>query len=256
MPGTTTITKRLAGRWRRLSIEHFARREFQIHSDVPYVSFTFDDFPRSALTAGGRILADQGARGTYFVSLDLLDGPSVSGQIASRGDLAALLHDGHELGCHTFEHLDGTKASVEAFESSIRANRETLAKYGLAPEFSVFAYPLDGPVLAIKRAVSRHFAACRSGGQIHNTGRVDLNLLKAFFLDKRSREDLEAIRTLIDANTASRGWLIFATHDVACGPSDYGCSPELFESVVTLARRSGARILPMTQVCRELGIVQ
>ena len=31
------------------------------------VSFTFDDFPRTALEIGGRILEDAGVRGTYTV---------------------------------------------------------------------------------------------------------------------------------------------------------------------------------------------
>src|SRR6185295_18271573 len=91
-----TLRRRLWNKWRRFTIDRFARRDFRLASDVPLVSFTFDDFPRSALAEGGRILAEQGVRGTYFVSMQLLGGPSVSGPIASRDDLQTLLHDGHE----------------------------------------------------------------------------------------------------------------------------------------------------------------
>jgi hypothetical protein len=49
--------------------------------------------------------------------------------------------------------------------------------------------------------------------------------------------------------------LIFATHDVATRPSAYGCDPKCFEEVVRLSLASGARVLPMTHVCRELGLV-
>ena len=38
----------------------------------PLISFTFDDFPRSALTVGGEILERHGARGTYYASLGVM----------------------------------------------------------------------------------------------------------------------------------------------------------------------------------------
>lgn len=250
------LTRRVWNRWRRFTIGRYARRDFRLSSDVPYVSFTFDDFPRSAFAVGGRILAEQGVRGTYFVSLQLLGSPSVSGPIASQDDLRQLLRDGHQLGCHTFEHLDGSRSTAEAFERSIEANRAALAGSVPGGDFPVFAYPLDGPVVSIKRTVGRHFVGCRGGGQTFNSGVIDLNLLKAYFLDWRNRGNLDAIRRVIEQNAAARGWLIFATHDVAANPSDYGCEPESFKEAVRLSLQSGARVLPMMQACQELRIAK
>jgi peptidoglycan/xylan/chitin deacetylase (PgdA/CDA1 family) len=254
MTTNQALRRRLWNKWRRFTINRYARRDFRLRSNVPYVSFTFDDFPRSALVEGGRILTEQGVRGTYFTSLQLLGRPSVSGPIASRDDLRALLRDGHEVGCHTFEHLDGCHSTVEAFERSIEANRAALAECVPGGSFPVFAYPLDGPVLSIKRAVGRHFVGCRFGGQSFNSGVIDLNLLNAYFLDKRNRGNLDAVRAVIQQNASARGWLIFATHDVASSPSPYGCEPEYFEKVVRLSLQSGARVLPMMQACRQLSI--
>jgi peptidoglycan/xylan/chitin deacetylase (PgdA/CDA1 family) len=249
-----TIKRRVANKWRRLTVEHFARRPFRLTSGVPYISFTFDDFPQSALLEGGRILLKHGVRGTYFVSLSLLGSMSPSGPIATSDDLHTLVGDGHELGCHTFEHLDGTRASAEDFERSIAANRSALPSHGIDAAFSVFAYPLDGPVVAIKRAVGRHFAGCRGGGQTCNRDAIDLNLLKAYFLDKRAGGTIEAVRKLIDLNAALGGWLIFATHDVVSDPSPYGVQPAYLDAVVRLAVESGSRVLPMARVCEELGV--
>ena len=100
----------------------------------------------------------------------------------------------------------------------------------------VFAYPLDGPVLSVKREVGKHFVACRGGGQAFNAGALDLNLLKACFLDARNNNQPHVVRQLIDQNNAARGWLIFATHDVTPQPSRYGCCPDFFEQVVRLRR--------------------
>lgn len=255
MPSNRALTQRLRDRWRRFAIERFGRRDLSLGAATPYVSFTFDDFPLSALTEGGRILCEQGVRGTYFVSLKLLGSPSVSGPLASREDLVSLLQDGHELGCHTFEHLDGRRSTVESFERSIEANRVALASSVPGATFETFAYPLNGPVLNIKRAVGGHFVGCRGGGQTFNAGAIDLNLLKAYFLDWRSRKSLEAVAEVIERNAAARGWLIFATHDVTGEPSRYGCEPEFFDDVVRRSVRSGARVLPMKQVLQELCLV-
>src|SRR5215469_8408390 len=162
------MKRRLTNRWRRFTIARFARREFQLPGNVSYVSFTFDDFPRSALLEGGRILEAQGVRGTYFVSFQCLGRDSASGPLASFDDVAAAVQDGHELGCHTFEHLDGTTVSAAAFGRSIASNRAALMACRLGSSFDVFAYPLNGPALAVKRVAGRHFAACRFGGQSFN----------------------------------------------------------------------------------------
>ena len=78
------LRQRLWNKWRRFMLDHYARRDFTLSTDVPYVTFTFDDFPRSAFCAGGRILAGHGVRGTYFISLQRLGSPSVSG-LSHRG---------------------------------------------------------------------------------------------------------------------------------------------------------------------------
>ena len=245
---------RVSRRWRRFAIEHFARRTWQLGTTHSYISFTFDDFPRSALRLGGQILSDHGVRGTYFVSCDLLESTGPSGPIASGEDLRYLVQAEHELGCHTFEQLDGASSVPSEYERSIATNRAALARHGVTAAFDVFSYPLNGPTLAVKRIVGRHFSACRWGGQTSNHGSVDLNLLRAYFLDKRSRGHLSDVTRLIERNARERGWLIFATHDVAEEPSEYGCSSDDFATIVRMAVESGSRVLPMGGVCRELGV--
>jgi peptidoglycan/xylan/chitin deacetylase (PgdA/CDA1 family) len=248
------LIKRISNAWRRRAIERFARRDFRLASDVPYVSFTFDDFPVTALTEGGRILAKYGVRGTYFVSFRLLETDSVSGRIASRSDLAEALRSGHELGCHTFDHVDGSEVSADDFERSIKANQQALAQSDLDTQFTVFAYPLSGPAVGTKRVAERFFAGCRGGGQTFNKDVVDLNLLKSYFIDYKNRDDLTEATRLIESNAQAKGWLIFSTHDVTTTPSAYGCAPSYLDAVVRLSQASGSRVLPMTQACHELGI--
>jgi hypothetical protein len=117
-----------------------------------------------------------------------------------------------------------------------------------------FAYPFDGPRLAVKRALHGRFLCCRGGGQTFNRGVVDLALVKSYFIDHRAGESVDGIADLIRRNNAARGWLVFSTHDVTDEPSPFGCRPGFFERVVRLARQSGARVLPVGEVCAELGV--
>jgi hypothetical protein len=131
--------------------------------------------------------------------------------------------------------------------------------------FQTFAYPFSAPRPGVKKVAGRHFLSCRggglkpgrllhrhdAGGQTFNSGVADLNYLCAFFLEM-SRDNPKAVKSLIDQNAHSRGWLIFATHDVCAVPSPYGCTPDFFEQVVQWSLESGARILPVVEALEAL----
>src|SRR5580704_9182816 len=110
---------RVQNYYRRNSARLVFRRPFIVRTSQPLISFTFDDFPRTALLTGGAILQRFGVAGTYYVSLGLLGMNSPSGTICVPEDLTALLQQGHELGCHTFSHSHSWNTDRADFESSI-----------------------------------------------------------------------------------------------------------------------------------------
>ncbi len=241
------------GRLARESARLLCRRPFRINTQVAVISFSFDDFPRSALLAGGRILGRYGARGTYYASLGLMGKQGPPGPMFLLEDLRRLLDQGHDLGCHTFGHCHSLNTPPAAFERSVIENQLALGQLLPGASFRTLAYPISPPRPGTKRRAGRHFLCCRGGGrfQAFNDGVADLNCLSAFFLEK-SRDNPDAVKALIDRNVSARGWLIFATHDVSDSPSPYGCTPRFFEDVVHYAVNSGARILPVAQACEEL----
>ena len=245
------LRPRLLNQGRRMLTRYLARRLFVRSTSTPYISFTFDDFPRSSFLTGAPLLDELGVKGTFFVSMGLLDTESPMGRIATRDDLRSLLKKGHELGCHTFDHLDGWSTDPMVFEQSVTKNWDSLNLF-LPPYYPrVFAYPLDGPRPRTKRIIGKHFLCCRGGGQTFNKGVIDLYLLNACFLDWRNRDDIRSIRRLIDQNNGVGGWLIFATHDITTEPSRYGCTPGFFGEVVRYACQSEAHVLPIAKVCNE-----
>ncbi len=217
-----------------------------MQNTVPLISFTFDDFPKSALEAGGKILRTHGVFGTYYVSLGLLNRDEPSGRICSSTDLSELLAQGHELGCHTFDHCDAWETDSRSFEESILANRFALKEVLPEAEFVTMSYPINTPRPDTKRRAGQWFTGCRGGGQQFNAGTVDLNYLQAFFLEQ-SRDTPAVIWEIINRNRVEKGWLIFATHDVSDQPTRFGCTPAFFDEVVSRALKSGAQVRPMAQ---------
>lgn len=245
------LTARLKGRYQRMSSRYLGRRSFQMANSEPIISFTFDDFPRSAMLTGGEILGEFNIQGTFYASLGLAGKDTPTGRIFAIDDLAELVRTGHELGCHTYSHCDAWETNPKAFESAVLDNRRALKAILPTITFQSLSYPISPPRPATKRRVSKHFSTCRGGGQRFNQNRADANHLANFFLEQ-SRDDLSTIQRLIDLNSAARGWLILSTHDVCPNPTPYGCAPSLFAEVVRYAVASGAMILPVTRAWQSV----
>ncbi len=252
-PSPMSLILRLRSKWQRESSRRFCRRPWTMRNPEPLISFTFDDFPVSALHTAGPMLEAHGIAGTYYTSFGLMDSVAPTGQIFSGGDIPLLLSRGHELGCHTFHHCHSYDTPPEQFEASILANQKALKKHAPGQQFHSLAYPLSGPRPGTKRRCAKHLAASRAGGQIPNERVTDLDALSAFFLEQ-SRDNFAAIEQAIARTIAHKGWLIFATHDVAPDPTPYGVTPEFFEKTVAAAVASGARLVPVSQGLREIGL--
>ena len=229
-------------RWRTISA--LGRREFRLPNAEPTVSFTFDDFPRSALHVGGAILKSYGARGTYYASMGLLGTVNHLGEHFSAGDLEQLLADGHELGSHTFSHVSCREGAIRDVEADVTKGRRAVEQVAGIRASHQFSYPYGHATLRAKSKIGRMVSSCRGIVPGINNSPVDLNLLRANSIYSTSF-DLDSIGRLIEANEKCRGWLIFYTHDVSEKPSAFGCLPRELETAVKLVAISKTRILSM-----------
>ncbi|MFN6018273.1 MAG: polysaccharide deacetylase family protein [Verrucomicrobiota bacterium] len=211
--------------------QKFFRREIPYGLDYPIASFTFDDFPRSALHSAGKILTSVGACGTYYTSLGLMD-QIIEGQgpCFTRQDLDLLLEDNHELACHTFAHVGAIQNGLGRFRDEIVKNRVELAK--IFPGYSVenFAYPGGEVTFRTKNNMRDHSESSRSCYSGINRNMIDLNLLLCQHM--RMFRPLEDIQRVVDQAAHEPAWLVFYVHDVSHSPSTGGCTPEYFKAVV------------------------
>ncbi len=227
-----------------------ARHVVPFHLDGPIVSFTFDDFPSSALDVGGRILENEGISGTFYTAFGLANTNTAVGPIGSLHDLAACVDRGHEIGCHTYDHLDCMRASAQEVNKSIVRNQAVARDLGLPP-FRHFAYPFGCFGVAGKKTAMRHYASARTIMVGVNRDNIDLGLLKSVPIYSHS-ETPRWEHYLDDLQKNRAGWLIFYTHDLSECPSPYGCTPEKLRFVVRRAREIGASILPVGTVVDKL----
>lgn len=230
----------------RLVALHSRRIEASRTTRTPIISFTFDDFPRSAAGVAADILAEYGKLATYYVSSSLMGTANGLGDMFRREDLVNLSLAGHELACHTFSHVPCSGLADEELMHNCEENRDCIASLVNGYLVSNFSYPNGVVTLAAKTCLASVYHSNRSSQPGLNLDPIDLGFLRANPV--YSRFDIARPKDLIRRNTKESGWLIFYTHDVADSHSRYGCTPEYFREVVRCAVESGAEIEPVGKV--------
>jgi peptidoglycan/xylan/chitin deacetylase (PgdA/CDA1 family) len=240
----------LRGKVQRLSARVFARAPLSIRLDAPLVTFTFDDFPKSAATTGAAMLEAKGWAGTYFAAGGFCGQETHHGAMFDQDDLKRLIANGHEIACHTYSHLDAASGPKDAFVADVDRNAAFLDQAGLR-NVETFAFPYGEATPGLKQALSDRFAALRGVRPGVNRGASDRSLLKAVPLDG----GLAGLQRALDAarDAARRpGWLIYYGHDVQDAPTTWGCTPEFLGAVINAVAAMKAEVLPMAEALKRI----
>ncbi len=239
-----SVFARLSGRANRLSASLVRTRTVRAVNDRPIVSFTFDDFPKSAVASAAALLENQGVAGTYYLSR-IFNGATIDGiEYYDVQDVKRLIDNGHEIGCHTASHLHVPQVSRDDLIADLEANARFLSEHVGDVRMTTFAFPFGDMNLSTKFLAQGRFSACRTTSPGVNQFVADLGALCAERLYSNLTSPA-AVRSLIERNAKPRTWLIFYTHDVADHPSRYGCTPALFESALSGALAAGYQVLPV-----------
>jgi peptidoglycan/xylan/chitin deacetylase (PgdA/CDA1 family) len=209
---------KLRRRWVRL-----ASRRPACAPAGPMLTFAFDDAPLSAAEAGAAILEARGLRGSFFICAGLAGQDGPSGRYAGAEVVKRLAEAGHEIGCHTYSHLDCGQADAATAVEDVARNAEALAAWG-APLPVTFAWPYGDVAPGPKRALAGRFALLRGLHQGLITAGTDLNQAPAVGVEGPHGEAL-ARRWLARAWRRRQAWLILFTHDVDEAASPWGCTP-------------------------------
>jgi peptidoglycan/xylan/chitin deacetylase (PgdA/CDA1 family) len=207
-------------------------------------SLSFDDIPVSAWTEAGPILAEHGIKATYYVCGGLSGGENMGLPQFEPEHLEALRDAGHEVGCHTFEHVSTLRIDAAELDASLARNAAWVSDVLDGYEMRTFAYPFGDCALGSKEVIDRRFLCGRGVRDGVNAGTADRNLLQAVGLESRRLPgyDLEGLMAETAANS---GWLIAYGHDVMDGPTPYGCTPDDLDRIIRLAKAADLEILPV-----------
>lgn len=208
-----------------------------VRLEKPIITFTFDDAPVSAFLNGGSILSKFGFGGTFYVSLSLMTGPEPETRFTI-AHLKNAMEQGHEIGGHTYSHIDLSKTSFETAIADMKKNREEMSALIPGTVIRNFSYPFGSQTRPLKQHASTHYRSARGIEEGINSIGTDLCNLKTVKLYE-GKYPLEYIFNKIKEAEKNKGWLIFYTHDVDEKYTDWGCSPAYFEAVVQeCARRN------------------
>ncbi len=198
------------------------------------ISFTFDDVFASAIDEGGAQLEARGLRGTYYVAGALMGRSNRGMPFFTRPQLEQLARQGHEIGCHTFNHVDIAGLDGAALVRQWDLNQAFVREHTGVETMASFSYPFGSHMLLANRLAAQRFQSTRDVRDGVNKGRVDLSKLKAISLD-RDPDSIHNALAAIDRVRRSGGWLILMTHDVDPSPQEYGVHPQSFQAVIDAA---------------------
>lgn len=227
-----------------------ARRELSFTIERPIVSFTFDDFPRSAIENGANVLARQNWKATFYVAAGLQGLTNHHGENFSAEDLKYLQSAGHEIAGHTFGHMDCVGLPVSKVMDDIDRNQAMLKSMGVKGDTEHFAFPYGAANPALKRELAARFKSLRGIAPGVHWGKVDLNGLKS--TPVFSGDKLHQAVDLIEGLKKRPGWLTLFTHDIREDHSQWGCTPMEFNSVIKAVQDSGALVLPVGEAIEHL----
>lgn len=215
------------------------------------VSFTFDDFPKSAVDTGADILDGANAKGCYYACTGLAKKVNATGTLFDENDLNNLHAAGHEIGAHTHNHLDCSQNPVTTVLDDIQRNLNTLKEMGHTAPITQFAYPYGETKYTLKKALIPLFPSVRGILPGVNGRGSDLMQLRAMELTPDS-STTDRAAAAIEAAANDPKWIIIFTHDVSEKPSPFGTTPAALRQLVTLAKDSGAEILTPTAALAKL----
>ncbi|HEV7322809.1 MAG TPA: polysaccharide deacetylase family protein [Ensifer sp.] len=233
-------------------IWRFAAKPRDVTTDVPLVSFTFDDVPDSALLNGAAILESHGVRGTFYIAGGLSGRVESDRTLISPEGCAELAGRGHEIGCHTYAHEKIRRLGSAGLAADLDRNAGYLKQSGVDATTTNFAFPYNAAWPLARRELGRRYRTCRAAGESINRTSVDPLMLKAVEI-RQPEAEAKALTGWIDDVVGRPGWLVFFTHDIAARPTPYGCTPETFEHLVGYAVAKGCVVLPVERVLDRLG---
>ena len=175
-----------------------------------YVSLCFDAFPQSAAMTAAPMIEQLGWRATWYVSGGFMGRTEPHyGTMFTEADLKRLIDAGHDIGCHTFDHVNCAETNELEILAQCERNTAFLNARGVTG-LSSFAFPFGASNLTSKKLLASSGLALRGVKPGLNRGHADLNMLRACGLQENQGGTLRALE---EALLAFPGCVLVISHD-------------------------------------------
>lgn len=218
------------------------QRKITFNLDRPLVSFTFDDCPLSAVTHGIVPMEREGWRGTIYIAAGLFGITNHHGLHMGADDVRAVYDNGHEIGGHSFSHIDGNLTPLPDFMDDVARNQNALTALGIE-DCQTFAYPFGEVKSSMKSALQNTFTGLRGITPKPMVGKADLNQI--YSTPVFSGKDFERAITQIHTLAQEPAWITLFMHDIDDTPSEWGCTPAQMQAVIDAVKSVDAMVLPV-----------
>lgn len=225
------------------------RRDIRFTLQKPIVSFTFDDCPLSAVTQGLKPMEREGWRGTIYIACGLFGTTNHHGLHMNADDVKAASGSGHEIGGHSFSHIDGHAAGLTPFMDDVARNQAALNALDIPP-CQTFAYPFGEVTPALKTALSKEFTGLRGISPRPMIGRADLNQICSTPVFHGA--DFDHALAQIESLREQPAWITLFMHDISDTPSSWGCTPAQMQSIIDAVKAVGADVMPVAEAIETL----
>lgn len=240
-----SLGKRVARRLAPLQ----GRRMARFKLERPIVSFTFDDCPQSAIDNGVTKLDTLEWKSTIYIASGLLGTTNHHGPQMNEADVVAAHEAGHEIGEHSFSHVDISEMSFNDAMTDIGTNRQAFRKMGL-PSCRTFAYPFGQTTSEVKTRLANDYTGLRGITSGAMVGKVDLNQIRS--TPMFTGEPFETLLRQIKELAGSNSWLTLFTHDIQDNPTQWGCTPDEMDAVIAAVKESGAEVLTVADAIAKI----
>lgn len=250
MANLSSMTHRMS----RLAARHLDKKWLPIRGPG-IVSICFDDAPQSACTQGAELLEASGGRGTFYVCGGLTGGQEQGRACHQRQDLLRLHANGHEIGCHTYQHLHCGQIAIEALAVDWLRNKAFFVETNLL-EPEGFAFPFGEYTFPSKQRALRsspsgggfRYTRSTAGGLMRDRAPLDLLPAQALY----THTPPEYIHELIQQTSLGNAWLILYTHEVEETAGQWGITPVRLRETLEWITQAGCQILSVKEAINEL----